>query len=299
MPPAPPRRLNLGDGMILIAGVALAMSLTQIYRQASFFEPMSPYPGNLVIGVAWGNYYLAWAARVAMIWLAVFSLAFLVIRLRQPRPSRSRVFRQAGASASLIATVLVVVELLLWLMAAAINRRGFTLFFDAIPFQWRIAPAGAGVAAVWTCAWFTRRWQPERSTIDFGGRILGVGWIVVFLIMTGTKTLELLGVHLTFLDNSPPTAAAFEQQQQADDAAYQKYAQQMRQYHQDQRAYLDRLSQSKDPKEIATFLTSQIQALEQERANFEGADKARGQATQNPFVLPTPPLPLPPDVPRK
>src|SRR5205823_8469100 len=102
------------------------------------------------------------------IWLGVFLLtpAFLILRLRGPRPPAHRLIWQPGMMAC-------------WLVC-----------LEYIPFG-MLGPVGAyllsgSVAIAWLAAWWSGRLRPEPGWIDRLGRFLGACWIAlagyVFLV---------------------------------------------------------------------------------------------------------------------
>lgn len=282
MPPSPPRRLNLIDGMILVAGVAAGIALTRLFLQSSNGAIAEP-----AIGAA------GW---VIQLWLAVFSPLVLILRFRPPRPARSRALRQPGASACLAATVVVTLEVACWAVAAAIEGEDFSAFLDPIPMSMRVAPAGAAVAALWGLAALTRRWNPERSFIDRAGRLIGVGWIVAFLALLGFRSTDQIKRHRDQLQSEQYYANfnAGIAQAEADldryDAELKRAnAEWSRKVYQDKRNLLNDLGQYQgDPARMEKVLADMHQTLDELEAKLADEEQARDQA-HPPGSSPTPP----------
>ena len=297
MPAAsPPRRLNLVDGMILVAGVAVAFALTR--ERSRSYVPMPAPPWNSSITPFWGRSIEGSAAcsRVAMIWLAVLSPTMLLIRRRRPRPRGSRLWRQPGAVACLAATATVVIELVCWIAAATAERRGFTEFFAALTYSWRLPPAGAAVAGAWLGLLLTRRWRPERGTIDRGGRLIGVGWMLAFVILVATTSWEQIRAHIAHLAFRASMATMSQQvameevdMLKAEEDMNRAYAEEKRKFFDGGKAWADHLSRLPSLDQVHAALDEWRRTIEQNRAEFEAAEAARIQAKPNPTVVPAPP----------
>ena len=186
MPDATCRRLNLFDGMILVAGMASCFPLTRFY--------LDEYAANFTrnaITFAWLEFSTDWiigeAAKVATLWLAMLSPVLLLIRLRPPRPNRIDLFAQPGASASLVSTLLTALGIPIWTAAGVIVGQGPGLFFDKLTFSRLLAQVGSAILMVWIVQALSHQWRPEPSWIDRAGRFLAIGWIVVFLALTWSQ----------------------------------------------------------------------------------------------------------------
>jgi hypothetical protein len=180
VPTASCRPANLVDVMILVGAGAIALTITRTV------DPAPPFN--------WAYLYLRVAffiEKYLLPWLIALSWAMMAIRLRWPRPSLRRLWRQPGAIASVmivLTTVLVGSQ-----VVARINTMPrahyanmfrpweqrtehdlYLLFFDA-----SMLIAGAWVALV-----LTRRMRCEPGWIDGLGTVVGATWIVARLIFT-------------------------------------------------------------------------------------------------------------------
>ena len=110
-------------------------------------------------------YYLAFP------FLILWSFCFLVLRLIEPRPAWSTLFRQPGwwacLGSILAALAGITVEYLLWIRVPSV-----------------ILPVS--VLGVWIALGVSRMWRAERSWFDRGGRVVGMLWI-------GTIPIYLVG----------------------------------------------------------------------------------------------------------
>ena len=109
--------------------------------------------------------------------LVVAAPALLLLRLRLPRPSRRRVFRQPGTAACLA----VIVSGSLSVLA---NIRILMDRFVANPitdYLSRLERLGGSVLLIWLTLALAGFWRPPADWIDRSGRILGVVLIVVYV----------------------------------------------------------------------------------------------------------------------
>ncbi len=188
MPPESPRRLNLVDGMILVAGLAGCFLLTRLYLDEyypRFVEAMKYFESRLSNKrLLSADLYNGEAGKVITLWLALISPVLLLIRLRPPRPDSTRIWTQPGTSATGTATLMTGIGIVIWTVAAAIEGQGPGLFFYRLFFSRFLDHTGSAIAVCWLLFALTRRWAAEPGAIDRAGRFLGVCWIVLFLAIT-------------------------------------------------------------------------------------------------------------------
>ena len=170
--PAPDsRRFGLGDAMILIIALALGLGLARP-AIAIVVDAMRSDPGWRFQTIA-GAVSLTRIVNIIVLNFLLFLIpAFLIVRLRRPRPSWRSLIRQPGfaSCAGTVAVVLGLVVLSLipapGLAAQAIEITGQILIVAVVPLLWIVMLA-------------TRRWTPEPGWIDRLGRVLGLAWMVV------------------------------------------------------------------------------------------------------------------------
>lgn len=187
-PEASSRRFTIGDGMILVALAACVLTLfTQSIAPIRIGNYVREWPGVVSYLYSGGprpatfrnssmeaiRHYL-WMTPVTTLvetGLPLFVLltpAFLLFRLRKPRPSWRSLLRQPGMVGCLAAVLAVLIEIdLMW-------------FAVEIPTP---MPLNIGLAVVtaWTVLGVFRLWRSEPSWVNRLGRVLGVGWIAIGL----------------------------------------------------------------------------------------------------------------------
>lgn len=167
-----PRRLNLVDGMMLVAGLASGLAIDRWYcGQPGLFSP-----SELSIGGA---------ADLGASILLTLSFALIAVRLRRPRPVGRRLCRQAGFQASLLVGLAATAEL--------VNARWF-LRPHPVGILWALScglvdVAGPIVAIGWILARLARARRPEPGPIDRLGRALGWAWIALWIVRIALEDL--------------------------------------------------------------------------------------------------------------
>jgi len=186
--PTGTRNFGVSDAMFLIVGAALA-----IWSGSKVVVNLAEQCIELCRTIAAYNsaFYVTrpqfWRERVAIHWstvswygfqvfeVLVLSLtpAFLLVRLRRPRPSIRAMLRQPGTVAGLAVTFGY-----FW-VTGWLHR----LFFGRINFHCGTAVAvGATVAVAWALLALSRRWETEPSWVDRMGRLIGAVAIAVALL---------------------------------------------------------------------------------------------------------------------
>jgi len=164
------RTFSLGDAMILILALALGLGLARPY--IILFANYIHTAPNKYFQTLDGTVSLGGSLNLIMLYFLYFLLpAFLILRLRRPRPPMHSLVRQPGFAAC-AAPVACYLAALPW-----------SLLNPFVPAGEVIELAGQMlVAAATPLAWFflavTRRWAAEPSWIDRLGRILGALWMV-------------------------------------------------------------------------------------------------------------------------
>ena len=100
----PIRRFTLMDAIILIAAMALACWLLRPYADDAMRIVQNKRPGKRNLN--WLVEFFAEGIFVPV--LAALTLAVLALRMKQPRPRLRLLARQAGFTASIAATVVIV-----------------------------------------------------------------------------------------------------------------------------------------------------------------------------------------------
>jgi hypothetical protein len=175
--------------LVLVAATAIGLSLVQfgwprrIAGTWIFRWPVSASDG----GYPSKTWVLPFAARAApfLPCLAVWTAAFLVIRLRAPRPRRRRLLMQPGFVAAVVALSILTIEWSMLLGSAWLDGRfnfSSPLRINAFVANGVVLlahHAGWAVLASWLTLVLVGRWRPEPSWIDRWGRVLGCTWIII------------------------------------------------------------------------------------------------------------------------
>jgi hypothetical protein len=129
--------------------------------------------------------------------VAPWTLLLIMLRLRAPRPSWRRIWRQPGMAACVAAVVG-------WCWSGL----GLLFAFNAVrlasaqraikPEEWVqkyfsdevFMYVGLAVASVWIVQILGGQWRPSTDWIDQMGRLVGVLWIVIGLVWTMREYLE-------------------------------------------------------------------------------------------------------------
>lgn len=172
------RPFTVLDAMILTAATAagLASYSSAGFRPENFLQYANDTETYVYLFV---NYLV----RSAHPFLRAWGVAWIVIRLRKPRPRWRRLTRQPGVSAMLAACLgwaFGLVSLFLGCLRWFHETPGIpTLNFHNVE---SILLGGFGVIVAWSVSVLVGCWRPEPTWIDRLGRALGVGWIASFLL---------------------------------------------------------------------------------------------------------------------
>ncbi len=109
-------------------------------------------------------------ALAALCFVLFLTFAFLLLRLRRPRPIDSQLFQQPGLVGCLAGLAGATIPFVLS------NRPGF---------NYALSIPALAVLLMWSIRWAKRRLKPEASWIDRFGRALAVGWILFPSIIFG------------------------------------------------------------------------------------------------------------------
>lgn len=191
-----PRRLGVGDGLILIVALAICLerflaihwfeffprSLKACWGTIAYFVGLGPWSSAL--GQNRTEVISRLPIEIIRLWLYTLCPVLLglmvaqpMIRLRRPRPPTVEVLRQSGFVTCLIGLALVAMLLTigeLWFSGLALTLPLTRVFI--LLMLWPML----GLAP----------WRTERSWVDRLGRAVGWGWI---LAISGAAVLEYSG----------------------------------------------------------------------------------------------------------
>jgi ABC-type Fe3+ transport system permease subunit len=193
--------MTLLDAMSLVGSAAVGLGLFELSHRTLF-------KGLIWIADRGFPNIQSWSTLEALVTcsdITVFLLPVIIpwtfllilLRMRSPRPSWRRIWRQPGMAACLVAVfawLWTAVALLLAMnvehMARA--RRVIT------PADWAqkylsdevFMYVGLAVAAVWVVQYSSGRWRRSADWIDMMGRVVGALWIAIGLVWTLREYIE-------------------------------------------------------------------------------------------------------------
>ena len=163
------RRVTILDIMTLVAVVAISIAWL---RFMLLFQNSPPFPWREVASVYIGS---RWVISITM-------LALIPLRLRHPRPSVSRLWRQPGWLACNAVALTLVITLVQYIPYAVLilqypdevrkaqSLNGFLVSLSADLGE----GAGVAIAASWATLALVGGWESEKVWIDRAGRVCGL-----------------------------------------------------------------------------------------------------------------------------
>jgi hypothetical protein len=174
------RRFTLLDAMVLLAATGIGLAGARAY-QASM-DSMSNTPRVGVISITFGS-AIQYFGRPAP-FLAGWTVALFILRLRRPRPHYRRLVRSPGFAAGYAAILglaccavsIAIAWLIDYLKAKPFQLGIFYMWMRSISF------AGPSVAAVWLSLALQGHWRRRgaQDWIEISGIVLGVCWLASF-----------------------------------------------------------------------------------------------------------------------
>lgn len=183
------RGLNLGDVIVLIAGMAVFLSvgvhllllcantLSELVRAASGTRASPLWDWPIFWSVIRDPFRntVWYGLQILEAFLMGMTPAYFIIRLRRPHPTARALIRQPGTMAALamVFGLFWGTGFLLWVFPGRVDS------FTAAPIA-----VGAAVAISWIILALSRRWEAEPGWLDGAGRFLGATAIGVALLFT-------------------------------------------------------------------------------------------------------------------
>lgn len=201
MSPNRRRKMTLLDTVLLVGSAAIGMGAFQIVRRG-LFQGWIWIADHRIPDI---HTWTTWDLIVTCSDISVFvlplvtpwTLLLLALRMRPPRPTWRRIWRQPG----MVACLAVLfgwtwsgLALILALDVGYLARPGRTLR----PEEWAqkylsdevFMYVGLAVAAAWFVQYVGGRWRRWADWIDLMGRLVGVCWIVIGLVWTLREYLD-------------------------------------------------------------------------------------------------------------
>jgi hypothetical protein len=174
------RRFGTGDSMILIAALAVAVTLCRgaiLATWQSFsilmsppIKPTPPEPYRTYVWIERDAALKSLPTRLSTIGIATICttiIAHILIRLRHPRPPLSRLFIQPGFAATTSIVLAISYFVYLRYMDYVLSVNQLLVYFCGI------------VPVVWLILRLSGRGEAESGWIDRFGRSLGWAWIAI------------------------------------------------------------------------------------------------------------------------
>jgi hypothetical protein len=197
------RRFSLADGMVVIVALAVTFArargmfhILASLRRAHFSLMQSTVSQGTVFFTSLDRIReIGWDSgaairRLILLWM----IAYVVMRLRRPRPSFRAVALQPGMVAFWAVATLFVVDrlvhnfvpgVLMYRVAGSAlspltgNPPGGSRFQPTVVVMFELVVACLAIPLAWGVLKVAGRWRPEASWLDRFGRALGVCWWAV------------------------------------------------------------------------------------------------------------------------
>jgi hypothetical protein len=162
------RRFHVSDVIILVAAIAVGLALARVAFSGCY--PRRPIPAGFH-----RSYAIQCGHAAAFPCVASLTMAFLLLRLRQPRLPLARVMRQPGIVACCTSIIQLVGGGVAASSAGGTSLSNFTFVLSPV--------IGMSVAGAWTVLWLNGWWKPEPGWLDAMGRALRACWITMPLVL--------------------------------------------------------------------------------------------------------------------
>ena len=164
--------------MAVVAAAAVGVTLSRGY-----YEEVASVTRTQLVALE----YRGWVYLTA-VFVLPFAAALMWCRLRRPcRPAR-RLAREPGAVAVLATAVTVVViavdQILMQTLPGPPGTRYIGLKWTPLIGLGSMLSTvtGPAVCEAWSLQWLARLWRPQSGWIDRAGTILGMSWIILFVL---------------------------------------------------------------------------------------------------------------------
>jgi hypothetical protein len=183
------RTLTLGDVMLLVAMTGLGLSCyvfvdnAMMNGQRYIFYGLFEWPVGRWDSPTLIDHLMALIASLLTL-TGGWTVAFPVLRLRQPRPRWRIIARQPGVTASVAAMTGIA-----FYAVAAGSTCLMRWWIDGLSrfprnFEDIVTYAGVSTAAVWSAQIASCRWRPSADWVDRLGRFLGGLWIAAAFVFS-------------------------------------------------------------------------------------------------------------------
>lgn len=188
---APERRFYISDAIVLVAATAVGFAAARLCSES--WAGLMPIPFFSRGPTRETAEAIARVTVRVPLWLAPWTVALLLLRLRPPRPRRRHLWRRPGFVAGAAATFVLatgaaaIVAVLAYRYLTTWRTSYWVWFLPPLfmhcAFDLRLSSlVGAAVAVGWMTLLLGGRWRAEPVWIDRLGRVLGCCWIALFLM---------------------------------------------------------------------------------------------------------------------
>jgi hypothetical protein len=181
--PSTPRKFTLVDAMVLIAATGVALVPIRLFLWENL-HALERWSGSEIMRMGLEANLVLVPPALAL------TLALWLLRLKRPRPTCRRMFRQPGLAAGTATLLYALVVLISFLLYIYVNSDFAHFAFrspDEMNLWTRIGMvpmfmSGGAVAAVWIVMRLSGAWRAEPSWIDRAGRGLGIYWVTISVL---------------------------------------------------------------------------------------------------------------------
>lgn len=183
--PVVDRRFDLVDGLVVLVAVAASVAAVRFVTQQHFgpgvlerYLDPSVLRRTLARHPEFAAQMALFVSRLVTGLLMVWSLAFVLVRVRKPRLDLESTVWLPGSVGVWVTPAGGVLGLIFGVIGGA-PRLGFLIYVSAVP-------------AAWVWLGVTRQWRPVDGWIDRSGRVLGIGWWLSVWVESGLSVVGAL-----------------------------------------------------------------------------------------------------------
>jgi hypothetical protein len=193
--PSSPRVFTLFDAIVMVAATGSGFALFKVMQ----IRYLAGFGRSLLVMIPVG------VTETMIPFLTMWSLAVAGLSLRQPRQPFRKLARQPGMIACCAAMLPLVIELVAIIVGELILPPNAVVGRTIPPYVIRSLPrrimhdvrgsmvlqanAGGTVAVAWLILALAGMWKSEKSWLDRFGRVLGILWITVNIVMHASTLL--------------------------------------------------------------------------------------------------------------
>ena len=179
------RNFNILDTVVLVAAMAVGIAGGRAFSSLVIPRARSPFDAWPPTGRELLAERIHEACNYSAFILFALGLAFLLLRLRKPRPRQRRLWHSPGAAACFTVSVVVLVNVLrsgtVWLIWILRDWDDLSVdwIFDVQTLA--IKQAGAATLAIWLVLIVSRVMKLTRDWLEAFGLLVASGWILLLI----------------------------------------------------------------------------------------------------------------------